>query len=284
MEESRVTWLIDFFKQLFKKIKDDDVQAISAQLTYYLLLSFFPFLIFIMTLVGYANISIVDKVDDLREIIPVQAVTIIEEIIKEVSEGRSQALLSFGMLATLWASSRCIKAIIKGLNKAYAIEDNRRLWKMRVFSLLGTFVIGIVVLLSILLIVFGNWVGNQLSYLFHFSDSIHHLWNFLQYMIPLIVMTIVFTLLYMLGPNQKVTFKEALPGATFTTLGWIITSVTFSIYVNQFGNFTKTYGSLGGVMILLIWLYISSNIILIGGEINATLSHRNRKTTLKFKK
>lgn len=284
MEKSRVAWLIDFFKQLFKKIRTDDIQATSAQLTYYLLLSFFPFLIFIMTLVGYANISMIDKVDDLREIIPVQAVAIIEEIIKEVSEGRSQALLSFGMLATLWATSRCINAIIKGLNKAYDIEDNRRLWKVRVFSILGTFVIGIVVLLSILMIVFGNWVGNQLSLLFHFSDSIHRLWNFLQYMVPLLVMTVVFTLLYLIGPNQKITFKEALPGAAFTTLGWIITSITFSIYVNQFGNFTKTYGSLGGVMILLIWLYISSNIILIGGEINATLALRKRKSSLKFKK
>lgn len=284
MDKSRVAWLIDFFKQLYKKIKADDIQATSAQLTYYLLLSFFPFLIFIMTLVGYANISMIDKVDDLREIIPVQAVSIIEEIIKEVSEGRSQALLSFGMLATLWATSRCINAIIKGLNKAYDIEDNRRLWKVRVFSILGTFVIGIVVLLSILMIVFGNWVGNQLSFLFHFSDSIHRLWNFLQYMVPLLVMTVVFTFLYLIGPNQKITFKEALPGAAFTTLGWIITSITFSIYVNQFGNFTKTYGSLAGVMILLIWLYISSNIILIGGEINATLAHRKRKPTLKFKK
>ncbi len=284
MEKSRVAWLIDLIKQLFKKIKADDVQAISAQLTYYLLLSFFPFLIFVMTLVGYANISMEDNLNFIREIIPVQAVTIIEEIIKEVSEGRSQALLSFGMLATLWATSRCINAIIKGLNKAYDIEEDRKRWKLRIFSLLATFIIGIVVLLSILLLVFGGWVGDQLSVLFHFSDGLHQLWNFLQYVIPLLVMIVVFTLLYLLGPNRRISFKEALPGAIFTTIGWILTSIIFSIYVNQFGNFTKTYGSLGGVMIILIWLYISSIIILVGGEINAALAYRKKRSYLKFMK
>lgn len=273
MKKSRVAWFIDFSKQLFKKIRADDVQAISAQLTYYLILSFFPFLIFVMTLVGYANISMEDKISDLSEIMPLEAVSIIEEIVKEVSQGRSQALLSFGMLATLWAASRGINAIVKGLNKAYDLDEDRAFWKVRGISVLVTVVIGVIVLLSILLLVFGGWVGDQLTLLFQFSERLHRLWNLLQYGIPLIVMTVVFTFLYLFAPNRRITFREALPGAIFTTIGWITTSFIFSLYVNQFGNFTKTYGSLGGVMILLIWLYISSIIILVGGEINATLVH-----------
>lgn len=274
MNKGKLARLIDFSKQLFKKIRADDVQAISAQLTYYLILSFFPFLIFIMTLIGYANISMEERITGLREIIPIEAVNIIEDIVKDVSLGRSQALLSFGMLATLWAASRGINAVVKGLNKAYDTIENRALWKVRGISLLATVVLGFVILLSILLLVFGGWLGDQIILLFHLSERIHRLWNLLQYVVPLVVMIVVFTLLYMFAPSRKITFKGALPGAIFSTFGWILTSFLFSLYVNQFANFTRTYGSLGGLMILLVWLYISSIIILVGGEINATLVYK----------
>lgn len=263
-----------FLRHLFQKIKNDDVQGISAQLTYYLILSFFPFLIFIMTLIGYADISMGEKIKYLEEIMPTEAVTIIEEIVKEVSEGRSQALLSFGMLATLWTASKGINAIMKGLNRAYDIEENRVFWKVRGISLLATLVIGLVILLSTLLLIFGSWLKTKLFLLTHLPYGLYQLWSLLQYAIPLLIMFIVFSLLYWIAPNRRITYKEVLPGAAFTTISWITTSVLFSIYVNQFGDFTKTYGSLGGVTILLIWLYFSSMILLIGGEINAILLHR----------
>ncbi|MBT2293340.1 YihY/virulence factor BrkB family protein [Paenibacillus albidus] len=263
-----------FMKQLILKINEDDVQGLSAQLTYYLILSFFPFLIFIMTIIGYANISIEDKIKDLEEIMPAQAISIIEEIVGEVSEGRSQALLSFGMLATLWAASKGINAIVKGLNRAYAIDENRAFWKVRGISLLATVSIGVVILLSALLLVLGTWLKTQVFTLADLPAGFNKLWDLLQYAVPLLIMFLVFGLLYWIAPSRRLSYKEVLPGALFTTLGWIITSTLFSIYVNQFGDLSKTYGSLGGVMILLIWLYISSMIILIGGEINATLDER----------
>lgn len=277
MDKAKTARLAGFFKQLYKKIRDDDVQAISAQLTYYLILSFFPFLIFIMTLVGYADISMEERVSSLGDIVPAEAVSIVEEILKEVSQGRSQTLLSFGMLATLWAASRGINAIMKGLNKAYDINENRPFWKVRGISFLATLVLGIVILLSILLLVFGGWVGDQLFIILSYPSGFREVWELLQYAVPLLVMTAVFTLLYLIAPNRRMTLKEALPGAIFATVGWITTSVMFSTYVSRFGDFTRTYGSLGGMMVLLIWLYISSIIILIGGEINATLVYRRER-------
>jgi membrane protein len=277
MKKARVAWFIDFLRQLFKKIKGDEVQAVSAQLSYYFILSLFPFLIFIMTLVGYANISIEDNIRELGRIMPAETVTFIEGIVKEVSEVRNQALLSFGMLATLWIASKGVNATLKGLNKAYDIEESRAFWKIRGISFLATLVIGLVILLSTLLLVLGSWLKDQVFLLFNFPDIIYQLWNLIQYAVPLFIMIIVFTVLYWIAPNRKMSYKEALPGAIFTTIGWITTSVLFSIYVSRFGEFTKTYGSLGGVMILLIWLYISSMIILVGGEINATLVYRRGK-------
>ncbi|MNC03819.1 hypothetical protein D3C75_512430 [compost metagenome] len=267
-----------FGKELFTKIKNDDVQGISAQLTYYLILSLFPFLIFIMTLIGYAHIPLEDKIQQLEGIMPAEAYSIIEEILQDVSEGRSQTLLSFGMLATLWAASKGVNAIIKGLNRAYDIDESRAFWKIRGIAFLATLSIGLVVLLSILLLVFGSWLKTQVFLVADLPYGLNKLWDLLQYAVPLFVMFVVFTLLYWIAPSRRLRLKEVMPGALFSTLGWIITSVLFSVYVNQFSDFTKTYGSLGGVMILLIWLYISSIIILVGGEINAILL--NRKITV----
>ncbi|QQZ59319.1 YihY/virulence factor BrkB family protein [Paenibacillus sonchi] len=277
MKKSAAGRAFSFFRQLYQKMKLDDVQGISAQLTYYLILSLFPFLIFIMTLIGYAHISVEDKIRDLEQIMPAEAISIIEEILKDVAEGRSQALLSFGMLATLWAASKGINAIIKGLNRAYDIEESRVFWKIRAIAFLATLFIGLVVLLSILLLVLGTWLKTQVFLLIDLPYGFQKIWDLLQYAVPLFVMFLVFTLLYWIAPSRRLTLKEVMPGAMFATLGWIITSILFSVYVNQFSNFTETYGSLGGVMILLIWLYISSIIILAGGEINAILMKRSLK-------
>ncbi|WP_150275472.1 YihY/virulence factor BrkB family protein [Paenibacillus tepidiphilus] len=271
MRESIRGGPLDFIKQLYHHIKADDVQGISAQLTYYLILSLFPFLIFIMTLIGYANIPLEERIHELYRIMPVEAVSIIEEILEDVSAGRSEALLSFGMLATLWAASKGINAVIKGLNRAYDIEEDRVFWKIRGIALLATLILGIVVLLSILLLVLGSWLKTQFFLLVDLPLEFQKLWDLLQYLVPLFILFAVFTLLYWIAPSRRLALKEVVPGALFATVGWIATSVLFSVYVNQFSDFTKTYGSLGGVMVLLIWLYISSMIILIGGEINAIL-------------
>ncbi|OKP94227.1 YihY/virulence factor BrkB family protein [Paenibacillus sp. P46E] len=281
MKKTATRRAISFSKQLYHKIKLDDVQGISAQLTYYLILSLFPFLIFIMTLIGYAHISVEDKIRDLEQIMPAEAISIIEEILKDVAEGRSQALLSFGMLATLWAASKGINAIIKGLNRAYDIEESRVFWKIRGIAFLATLFIGLVVLLSILLLVFGSWLKTQVFLLVDLPYGFQKIWDLLQYAVPLSIMFIVFTLLYWIAPSRRLRLKEVMPGAMFATLGWIITSTLFSVYVNQFSSFTETYGSLGGVMVLLIWLYISSIIILAGGEINAILMNRTLKRSIK---
>ncbi len=267
-----------FLKELFQKLKNDDVQGISAQLTYYLILSLFPFLIFIMTLIGYVHISLEDKIQQLEQIMPSEAVSIIEEILQDVSAGRSQALLSFGMLGTLWAASKGVNAIIKGLNRAYDIDENRVFWKVRGIAFLATLFIGFVVLLSILLLVLGRWLKTQIFLLADLPYGLQKLWDLLQYAVPLFVMFLVFTLLYWIAPNRKLHLREVIPGAFFSTVGWIATSMLFSLYVDKFSGFTRTYGSLGGVMVLLIWLYISSIIILAGGVINAILL--NRRTRL----
>ncbi|NGZ74842.1 YihY/virulence factor BrkB family protein [Saccharibacillus alkalitolerans] len=263
-------YALDFGYRLFKQIRDDEVGGIGAQLAYYLLLSFFPFLIFLVTLVGYADLSIEEMMKLARQVVPEAAMNSVEGILSEVTQG-SQALLSIGMIATLWTASRGINAVIKGLNKAYDVEEDRKFWQIRLVSLLSTLVLGVVLLVSLLLLVFGSWIGDQVNRLLNYPSGFERIWSTLQYSIPLVVLIAVFTALYWIAPNRKIRLREAIPGAIFATVGWLLTSLAFSFYVSNFGNFTKTYGSLGGVIILLTWLYLSSIIIIVGGEVNAAL-------------
>ncbi|WP_172251919.1 YihY/virulence factor BrkB family protein [Saccharibacillus deserti] len=263
-------YAFDFGYRLFVRIRDDEVSGIGAQLAYYLLLSFFPFLIFLVTLVGYVDLSIEEMLRLARQFVPQAAMNTVEGILSEVTQGGG-ALLSIGMIATLWTASRGINAVIKGLNKAYDVEENRKFWQIRLVSMLSTLVLGVVLLVSVLLLVFGSWIGGQLNRLLSYPPGFERMWSLIQYSIPLVVLVAVFSALYWIAPNRQIRLREAVPGAVFATVGWILTSLAFSFYVNNFGNFTKTYGSLGGIIILLTWLYLSSIILIVGGEINATL-------------
>jgi membrane protein len=261
-----------FAKSLISRFRDDDVPSLGAQLTYYLILSFFPFLIFMVTLLGFFSLSGDSVIQEFIRVLPTDTGNSVRSILTEVSAHRSGALLSFGMLATLWAASNGVNAIIKGLNKAYDEVETRPFWKVRGISLLSTLALAVVILSAMLLLVFGKLIGDYLARYLNVSSIFSVVWNILQFVVPVVAMFGVFLLLYRLTPDRKLSWREVVPGSVFATLGWIASSLLFSLYINHFGNYSKTYGSLGGIMVLLIWLYWSSIIIMLGGEINATVA------------
>jgi membrane protein len=266
------TQAIQFAKCLYSRFRDDDVPALGAQLTYYLILSFFPFLIFMVSLLGFIELSGDSVVAELIRLLPTEASETISGILKEVVDNSTGTLLSFGMIATIWSASNGINAIVKGLNKAYDVKEKRPFWKVRGISLLATVFLVIVIMLVMVMLIFGKAIGEYLFQWMNYPDGFQLIWGILKYVIPIAAMAAAFSLLYWIVPSRRLKFKEVLPGAVFATFGWIITSLAFQFYMNNFGNYTKTYGSLGGMIILLIWLYISSILIILGGEINATLA------------
>ncbi|MFC4775216.1 YihY/virulence factor BrkB family protein [Paenibacillus sp. GCM10023252] len=263
---------IPFARNLIYRFRDDEVPALGAQLTYYFILAFFPFLIFLISIIGFMQLSQDSVIHEFIRILPQETGAAVQNILDEVTANKSQALLSFGMLATIWAASNGVNAVIKGLNKAYDEEETRPFWKVRGLAVLATMVLAIVIVLSMLMLVFGKSIGEYLFEWMNYPAGFEMIWGIVKYAIPLLGMCVVFLLLYRMTPNRKLTFREVLPGSIFTTVGWIVTSILFSFYVNNFGNYTKTYGSLGGIIVLLIWLYLSSIIIILGGEINATFA------------
>jgi membrane protein len=266
-----------FLKCLYIRFREDDVQALGAQLTYYLILSFFPFLIFMVSLLSFIELSGDSVIGELIRLLPSDASDTISGILKEVMNNSSGTLLSFGMIATIWSASNGINAIIKGLNKAYDIEEQRPFWKVRGISLVSTIFLVIVIIIVMVMLIFGKAIGQYLFEWLNYPDGFEWTWGVLKYVLPIAAMIGAFTLLYWIVPSRRLGFKEVLPGAVFATFGWIVTSLLFQFYMNSFGNYSKTYGSLGGMIILLIWLYISSIIIMLGGEINATLASAKSK-------
>jgi membrane protein len=189
------------------------------------------------------------------------------------------------MLATIWAASNGVNAIIKGLNKAYDEEETRPFWIVRGISVISTLVLAVVILISMLTLVFGRIIGEYLFEWLNYPVAFPRIWSVLKLAIPLVAIFGVFMLMYQVTPNRRLTWRDVLPGSVFTTVGWIVSSLLFSFYVNHFGNYAKTYGSLGGIIVLLIWLYWSSIIVLLGGEINATYAFgREGKVKCETKK
>ncbi|GLX66097.1 YihY/virulence factor BrkB family protein [Paenibacillus glycanilyticus] len=276
----RASKIIPFFKDVYCRFRDDDVPALGAQLTYYFILAFFPFLIFMVSLMSFVQLSGDSAVAELIRLLPEQTGEAIRDILLEVTDNSRGTLLSIGMIATLWSASNGVNAVIKGVNKAYDVEEDRPFWKVRAISLAATVVLALAIMLAIVLLIFGEVIG---EFLFDWLGSpigFGLIWGLLKYVVSILFMIVVFSLLYWIVPNRKIPFKTAVPGALFATFGWIASSLLFQFYINNFGNYSKTYGSIGGMIILLIWLYMSSNIIMLGGEINATLAGQQAKPSV----
>lgn len=269
---TRVQQTTQFMKCLYSRFREDDVPALGAQLTYYLILAVFPFLIFMVSILGLVQLSGDSLINELIRILPTETGETLSSILTEVVNSSSRTLLSFGMIATIWSASNGLNAIMKGLNKAYDRQENRPFWKVRGISIAATLVLAVVILFSMLMVIFGKIIGDYLFQWTGYSSSFEWIWSIVKYVIPFAAMLSMFTLLYWVAPNEKLRIRAVIPGALFATLGWIVISLAFQFYINNFGNYSKTYGSLGGIIVLLIWLYMSSNIIILGGEINATLA------------
>lgn len=264
-----------FIKDLLKRMKEDSVTAMGAQLAYYLILSIFPFIIFFLNLLSYTPIARDDVLQNLIVILPSDTQRLITELLSETINKSSDTLLSLGAITGIWAASRGIMSLIKSLNKAYGLEEKRSYIELRGVAILFTLALLVLLLIVLSTLVFGEIIGNMIFDYIGLTEKFIIIWQYLRIIISVGFMILTFTLLYKFSPsirnNNKIKFKHTLPGAIFTSIGWIIISGLFSFYVNNFGNYGKTYGSLGGIIVLLVWLYISSIIVITGGEINATI-------------
>ncbi|ABN53386.1 MAG TPA: YihY/virulence factor BrkB family protein [Hungateiclostridium thermocellum] len=266
--------LIEIIKDIYTRSRDDDVPALAAQLTYYFILALFPFLIFLITLLSYTPITGEEAMNFFARILPPLAFNAVLDVVNEITASPRETFLSFGMIAALWASSNGMKAVIRGINKAYDQKETRPFWMVRLISLVAVIILAFTVIFSLALLLFGETAEKELFYHFRFPNIYRGVCTTVRFLLPVILMFCVFILLYMLTPSRRLSLKEVLPGSAFSALSWILVTTLFSLYINNFADFSKMYGSIGGIIALLVWLYWISIIIMLGGELNASLAQK----------
>jgi len=259
---------------LWHRIEEDDLPGLSAQLAYFFLLSLFPLLIVLFTLLPYFQIPHQDMLGMIRDFAPAEAMQLIEKNVKEIMSQRNGGLLSFGIIGTIWSASNGINAIVRAFNKAYNVKESRSFIVSRAMAVLLTFGMIFVFLLAIILPVFGRAIGLFLFSHLGYTEEFIKIWNALSWLGSAIILFLIFTGLYWIAPNVKIKCRSAFPGAIFATVGWIISSVGLSFYVKNISNYSLTYGGIGAIIVLMIWLYLSAFIIIIGGEVNAFYSEK----------
>ncbi|MEQ6378750.1 YihY/virulence factor BrkB family protein [Bacillaceae bacterium S4-13-58] len=270
---------IDFTKELFRRFTQHEIPALAAQLSYFLLLSLFPFLVFLITLLGYLPINQESLFGLIDQFAPPQTLELIDENLGELLNNQNTGLLSIGIVGTLWSASNGINALIRSFNHAYDVGENRSFIVARLVAIVLTIAMILVIAIALLLPVFGKTIGVFLFSFVGLSEGFLRVWNTLRWVISTIILLIVLTALYVIAPNNHINIKEVLVGATFATIGWQIVSLAFAYYIDHFSNFSATYGSLGGVIILMIWFYLSGMIIIIGGELNAMIKEYRKNGT-----
>ncbi|MGL4736726.1 MAG: YihY/virulence factor BrkB family protein [Cellulosilyticaceae bacterium] len=262
--------LIDFGMTLKKRFLSHEIGARSAQMTYYWLLAFFPFLIMIVTILSYTSFGEVDFIDYVNDFIPTSIMPFIENTLNQLIQYRSPTLLSFGALASVWSASAAVNAMIRGIHKAYNAIDNRPFWIRKLLSMFYTILLAALIAVMIVLLVFGNKIGEHILSLFISNHTIYRpIWDFFRYTTPVVGLLMGFYLIYKFIPRKHLRHKNIWPGALFATFGWYGFSMLFAVYIEYFSKYNQMYGSLGGVFILLIWLYMSGMVLLLGAEINA---------------
>lgn len=276
-ENIRKKSFLDGIIYFIVKVNNDDIFALGAQLAYYLMLSFFPFLIFLMTVVGFSHLDSADILDGLRTILPNNVFSLVDVTVVEIVETQNAGLLGASIALTIWSASSGFRAVIKGLNKAYNIKDSRSFIKRSFVAIIFTLALVMLIMLTLAMMVFGEIIGKYILAIFPFKSVIAYIWNISRYLIVVFMMILIFACIYRYTPAKKVSWREVYPGAIVSTLGWIIVSLGFSYYINNIANYSRLYGSVGAVFVLMTWLYITSMILILGAEFNSILTIRRRE-------
>lgn len=263
---------------LIVKIKRDDVFALASQLAYYLILSFFPFMLFLMTLIGFSSLNSGTILAELSLMLPKSVLELTQSTIKEVFDNQYRGLLGISILLMVWTASSAFKAVIKSVNKAYNFKENRSFVKLSIISMIGILALATTIMLALILLVFGNVIDLYIESAYPFYKILSILWDVFRYFFIIIIMVCIFIGIYRFTPAQKLLWKDVIPGSIFSTMGWILLSFGFSFYIDNFNNYARFYGSLGAVFILMTWLFSISVIFILGVEINCVTAEFKNKT------
>jgi len=280
-------YIIHLIRTFLHKVNEDDVAAYSGQAALFILISFFPFVMFLLTLIQFLPFTETDLQNLMLPIFPEIIHELIQGIIAELYHSSTGTVISVTVITALWSASRGFLAIIRGLNSVYHIDETRGYFRLRFFATLHTLGFALILLLTLALLVFGNtlyaWCIN------HFPEALQVLFMVINIrtILTLLLLILFFWLLYVAVPNRPIsTFRQVsplreLPGAVLTACGWMLFSYAYSYYIEHFADYSYMYGSLTAIVLLMLWLYFCMYILFLGAEFNTMLARISWKAPKK---
>jgi len=267
--------LWQFAKVIAKRIADNAVTDRAAQLSYYFLFSLFPFLFTLVTLAAYLPVqgAIDELLARLDPLMPQAAMSIIRDQLTALTTQQRPHLLTFGLLLAVWSASRGVDALRTALNLSYDVKESRPWWKVQAIAIVITIATSALMLFAIAVLALGSGAGVWLAGKLHVDQYWALLWSWLRWPITAAGVMLVLALLYYFLPDVKQEWRYITPGSVLATMLWLLLTWGFSFYAETFGSYDKTYGAIGGVIVLMTWLYISGFVFILGGEVNAVLEH-----------
>lgn len=268
-----ISWR-ELITRTYKAFNEDNVLALAAQLAYYALLALVPALIFLVSLVGLFPVRVLDgMIDTLRTVAPSEITALVREQIGSISKGEPTGLLTFGFAMALWSSSAAIVAATDALNRAYDIEEGRPWWKVRLTAIVVTIALAVFIILAFALVLAGPTAAEWLAARAGFGAVFEWSWKILLWPLVILLVSTAIGLVFYFGPDAEQDWEWITPGAVLATVLWLVASLAFKIYVANFGSYNETYGTLGGIIVLMLWFYVSGLAVLTGAEMNAEIEH-----------
>ena len=264
--------------RVWEELYEGDLLTRAAALSYYFLLALFPLLLFLTAMLGYFAEAGTELrrnlLNYLASIAPRSAAQLVRETVREITEGANGGKLSFGLVAALWFASFGMGAIGDTLNAAYRVKESRPWWRVRLISLGLTAALAALIISALALVLYGGEIGEGLAGRYDLGAAFMAVWNIIQWPIVLGFVLFSFALIYYFAPDLKEQhWYWITPGSLTGVVLWLFVSFCFRLYLHYFDRYSVTYGSLGAVIILLLWFYLTGAAILVGGKVNAEIEH-----------
>ena len=265
--------MIDFAKDLWREILDDNVLDGAAVLAYFFLLAVFPAALFVLSVLPSLHIPHLQQavLDLLHQVLPEQSANLFEVTVRYVASRASAGLLTFGLIFTLWSASTGVYAIMEQLNIVYHVKDRRPLWRARGIAIVLMLLFFALAVASLSLVIFGGVVQSWVASIIGWSQPLLSFFATLRWLIIIAALLLALALAYRYGPDVNLSFSFISPGNVVAVILIALGSVGFRFYVSKFGDYSATYGNLAAMIILMLWMYLASIAILLGGEVDAIL-------------
>lgn len=267
--------LVELSKRSVKAYLEDDMMTYAAALAFRTLFALFPFMIFLVALLGFLRIpGFFDwLLNQAQTMLPEQATEQLEEVVGQVRDQGQGGLLSFGIIVAIWSSSVGVRSLMNGLNAAYDVEEECPAWKRYPLSILYTIALAFMVISAAGLMFIGPQVVGWLAEQVGLAGTFTTVWTWIRWPVAVFLLMLAVAIIYYAGPNVDQPFRLITPGSALAVSVWVAASLGFSYYVSNFGNYGATYGSLSAVIVLLFYFFISSAVLMFGAEVNAQIYH-----------